>query len=156
MNKKALQVVEICSSLEPGGPISIETIRTKAESYLHSNPERGGAKYLQQVIQFADLTRAAIDQNNAAGAAFGATRMMQAAWKAELSEGRMMIDIGVKLYRRAEAVNLARAAVAKQERAEWKEAAIRIRSIPGNEKMSKCDIALLIDRQRWNTIRRHI
>lgn len=132
----------------------LETIILHVDVYLSSDATRDGARYLKAARKNAHLAQKAIRQGDADGAAFFALGALQAAWQAEMTEGRVMIDGGVKRYRQTERTNSESAEVAERQRASWRAQADRLRtSHPG---WNKSKIAKAIDSHRWNTIRRHI
>lgn len=132
----------------------LQTIVTHVDYYLSVDSKRAGAAMLKEARSNALVALKALEQANAESAAFFALGALQAAWTAEMIEGRQMIDAGVTAYRRAESENARRHAIAEQERDGWRNEAKQIQLT--NPRMSKSDIARKIDPERWNTIRKYI
>lgn len=132
----------------------LQTIATYVDFYLNMDSARAGAAMLKKARTSAMLALEALKESDAEGAAFFALGALQAAWTAEMIEGRQMIDAGVTAYRKAESENARRHATAEQERDGWRKEATQIQLT--NPRMSKSDIARKIDPDRWNTIRKYI
>ena len=132
----------------------LDEIASAADAYLGANPKRDGARHLKRAREMGRLARKAIAQGSAKGAAHFALATLQAAWQAEFAEGRVMIDIGVDIYRTTEAVNAERARVAELQRDSWRRKAATIRK--RNSRMTKTAIAKKISPERWGTVRRYI
>ena len=150
-------VCEIASLLlKDRGPTLrwLEHIELRADFYLSSNPKRDGAEPLRRARQMSRLARKAVDQGRADAAAMAALAALQAAWQAEITEGRVMVDQGVKLYRKAEAAREQKKDDTKRQRDRWHLDAAKIRS--QHPTMSKTEIAKKISPARWNTIRKFI
>ena len=118
------------------------------------NPQRSGAAYLVRAKDHARRARLAVSQGNAPRAAIFALAALQAAWHAEITEARTMVDLGVKSYQSTQSENERRQQAAELERAEWRKQAAQIRR--RKPALSKSDIARQIDARRWNTIRRYV
>lgn len=150
-------VCEIGSRLQ-AAHASVDWLRTIAlhvEVYLDLDPNRIGAPHLKLARKRAKLAEKAIAQGDAEGAAMLSLAALQAAWQAEIAEGRVMIDAGVTAYRKAEKANAAKQSAAKAEREEWRRQADEIRA-KAPRKLTKKEIAAKIDRTRANYIRKFI
>jgi hypothetical protein len=132
----------------------LEVIESGATAYLESNPRRDGASHLKRAYRMARMARAAIERGNTDAATLAAIGALQAAWQAEIAEGRVMLDRGVTIYRKTQSTNATRHDDAERERTQWRKCAAAIRKT--NPRLSKIAVARRIDSQRWNTVRRHI
>lgn len=126
-----------------------------ASAHLNDDKSRPGAKPLKEVKGYYTQFR------NAAGrdpetATWAALRMLQAMWIAQMMDGRQMIDGGVKRYRAAETQNRTVSTAAERQRELWRKQAADLRANPKHAGKGKSDIASLIDKDRWNTVRRYI
>lgn len=150
-------VCEIGSRLQ-AAHASVDWLRTIAlhvDVYLDVNPNRIGAAHLKLARKRAKLAEKAIAQGDAEGAAMLSLAALQAAWQAEIAEGRVMIDGGVTAYREAEKANAERQAKAEADREQWRKQADEIRA-KASRKLTKIEIAKKIDPARANYIRKFI
>lgn len=149
-------VAEICSRLDARRASLdwLPRISQLATVYLNSDPDRIGADFLRLAISEAKLAQKALELGLADAAALSAMAAIQAAWRAEIAEGRVMLDAGVKQYRRAEKARADRSAEASNERAAWQ---LQADAIWGrNPALSALAVAARIEPQRQNYIRKHI
>src|SRR5688572_1492034 len=102
-----ISVVEIGSRLDPHLPSLdwLDEIYLRATVYLEADASRAGANLLASARRYAMLAKKALEAGDAHGAVFAGMAALQAAWKAEITEGWQMIDAGVTAYRKAEAEN---------------------------------------------------
>lgn len=149
-------VCEIGSRLDWQKPTLewLNRIERSARYHLDINPNRIGARQLREALKMVIYTRRCIEAGRADGAAFSALAALQAAWAAEIAEGRDMIDAGVKRFRAAEKANSGKSLQAEQIHADWQRKADAIRRRRPN--LSKAEIARRIDPQRANYIRKRI
>lgn len=148
-------VCEIGSRLQ-AAHASVDWLRTIAlhvEVYLDLDPNRIGAPHLKLARKRAKLAEKAIEQGDAEGAAMLSLAALQAAWQAEIAEGRVMIDAGVTAYRKAEKANEQKRSKAEAEHDEWRRQAAEIQA-RATRKLTKKEIAAKIDPARANYIRK--
>lgn len=149
-------VAEIMSKLRAGCASLdwLEHIQNHAKAYLEVDKQRPGAALLRLALLNSTAARLAVTQNKAHAAAVLAMGALQAAWQAEIIEGRPMIDAGVTAWRKGEDANLEKSRRASTQHKAWCAEAEKIKA--KNPHLSKTDIAKRIDRQRANTVRRYI
>jgi hypothetical protein len=149
-------VAEIASKFDAQTPSLdwLDSIAHGAAAFLEANSKREGARYLKEARRLARLAQAAIAQGSADGAALAAMAAVQAAWQAELAEGRVLWEPGVTGYRARERVNESTKRESGKARSEWQSAADAIwHKAP---QLSAVAVARRIDAERASTIRRHI
>lgn len=142
LDMKQKSVCSIGTKLDARAPSLqwLQTIVTYVDHYLSMDSGRAGAAMLRKARNSAMLALEALKDDDAEGAAFFALGALQAAWTAEMIEGRVMIDGGVTAYRKSETENARRRAAAERERADWRRQAEGIREQATRE-LTKKEIA---------------
>lgn len=77
-------------------PDWLQRVTLRVRAYLDANPDRPEAEHLHRVIHLATLAEKAIEQGDAAEAVTAAMGVIQAAWQAELVQGRVVVADGFK------------------------------------------------------------
>ena len=152
----SLQIPVICSEFDPTQPSEawLTRIALAASVYLEADPRRLGAQHMREAMALAEQALKCIEQSNALGAATCALGALQAAWRAELSEGAVMVAGGVKAYRKAEAANAEKTKTALEEKTKWQTQADDIwKRHPSHTAVA---VAKLIDPKRFGYIRKMI
>lgn len=132
----------------------LDQVSKRAAFYLEIDPTRAGAAHLSLCVRFARDASTATSQGQAQQAAYASGAALQAAWQAEIAEGRTMIDSGVKSFREAERANKRKAVAAEAERADWQAKANAIWA--RKPEHTATAVAKTIDPDRFDYIRKRI
>lgn len=74
----------------------LQRVTLCARAYLDADPKRPEAEHLRQVVRLGVLAERAVEQGDARGAATAAIGAMQAAWQAEMVQGRVVVADGFR------------------------------------------------------------
>jgi hypothetical protein len=90
-------VPEVVSLIDPDhiGLDDLARIASRAQAHLDIDPERAGARRLRDTIRYCTAAMEAIDAGKASAAAFAAMLAIHNAWRAEVDEGKAIIDAGI-------------------------------------------------------------
>ena len=141
-------IVELASRLDAAAvaPQSLKALALRAQAYLDADPARRSARLLRTVVNMVERAHRAINDDDTRIAVTAAMTALQAAWQAELLEGRTMIDGAVGAYRQAERARENQRAKSQANKAEWNAQA---RAIWGRRpNLSKVAVAREVQR-RW-------
>ena len=135
----------------------IEDLDQYASAFLRNDLDRPGAAELHRIRKLAQDMRAAIGNRNARAATFAGMTLLNATWMAMIRDGKVMLDAGVKAYRRGNAANRVRSEKAAATYDTWQSMVPAIRAKHPNWK--KSEVARQIARDtgdQFETIRKNI